>query len=162
MRRRTTGTALPPPKPVVKAQPRRTQLTSRAVVLGLLICAMTLALTYPLRQFVRQRGEVADLRLQLRRQEQQVTDLEARRRQLADPAYVEKLARERLHFVRPGEVGYIAIPPTPAPAPTRVGGAGSSLVAPDVAEGSWYARLWSTVEGAGQPPKPAASATPAP
>jgi len=40
-------------------------------------------------------------------------------RRLKDPAYVERLAREQLGLVRPGEIAVVLIPePTPSPRPS--------------------------------------------
>lgn len=41
-------------------------------------------------------------------------------RRLHDPAYVERLAREELGLVRPGEIAVVLVPePTPTPPPRR-------------------------------------------
>ena len=58
---------------------------------------------------------------------------------------VESLIRGRLHYVMPGEIGYTVLEPEEAPAPSKV------TAAP--AEGSWYGRLWSTVEVADGDPE---------
>jgi cell division protein FtsB len=149
-RRRTTGTGTPAPKP---AEPgaRRTAVTTRAAILGVVLCVLALALTVPLRQYVAQRGKVARLRAAEAAAQRRVDALEARKQQLQDPAYVEQLARERLHFVRPGEVPYIMLTPSPAPAPPPAGTPSSRQVGDD---GPWYSRLWGTVEQAGEVPAP--------
>lgn len=156
-RRRTAGTSLPPETPRVSARRHRHGLTTRAAFLGLLVCALTLSLTVPLREYFEQRGRVADLRARTADQEARVQALEERKRRLEDPAYVERLARERLHYVRPGETGYIVLAPTPSPTPATVGG---RTVGKPAAREAWYAQLWSTVEGAGATPKPSPSPSP--
>jgi hypothetical protein len=105
----------------------------------------------PLRQYVAQRGKVARLRAKETQAQARVDALEARKRQLQDPAYVERLARERLHFVRPGEVPYILLTPTPTPAPAKPAAPGVAKVD---GSGPWYARLWGTVDAAGRAPAP--------
>ncbi|HEX8003259.1 MAG TPA: septum formation initiator family protein [Mycobacteriales bacterium] len=155
-RRRTTGTALPKPPPPGAA---RTAVTSRAAILGVVVMVLALALTVPLRQYLAQRGKVARLRAKQEQAQARVDALEARKRQLQDPAYVEQLARERLHFVRPGEVPYILLTPTPTPVPSRPGVAGGPGVG---GTGPWYSRLWGTVEAAGTAPRRTPGATPAP
>jgi len=117
--------------------------------------ALTLALTVPLREYFQQRGRVADLRARTAEQDARVETLEERKRRLDDPAYVERLARERLHYVRPGETGYIVIAPTPTVTP----GPGGVVTGKTVKDEAWYSQLWSTVEGAGA--KPSASPSPA-
>jgi cell division protein FtsB len=144
--RRTTGTGTPrEPAPAE----RRTAITTRAAILAVVLCVLALALTVPLREYVAQRGAVAKLRAAEAQQQKRVDALEARKRQLQDPAYVEQLARERLHFVRPGEVPYILLTPTPAPAPAGAGTPHGTSLGGD---GPWYSRLWDTVDSAGRAP----------
>ena len=158
-RRRTTGTALPKPPPPPGA--RRTAITTRAAILGVVLMVLALALTVPLRQYLAQRGTVARLRAKQAQAQARVDALEARKRQLQDPAYVERLARERLHFVRPGEVPYILLTPPPTPVPSASGVPGGPGVG---GTGPWYSRLWGTVEAAGTAPqrRPTPSPTAAP
>lgn len=147
-RRSTTGVgAARKPDPVA----RRTAITSRAAILGVVVCVLALALTVPLRQYVAQRGKVTRLRAKQTQAQARVDALEARKRQLQDPAYVERLARERLHFVRPGEVPYILLTPTPTPVPAKPAAPGVTKVD---GSGPWYSRLWGTVDTAGRAPAP--------
>lgn len=136
-----------PRKPATPAE-RRTAITSRAAILGVVLCVLALALTVPLRQYLAQRGAVARLRAKTAQQQRRVDALEARKQQLQDPAYVEQLARERLHFVRPGEVPYILLTPPPTAAPVAPGTPGGT----SVGTGPWYSRLWDTVATAGRAP----------
>jgi cell division protein FtsB len=153
-RRRTTGTALPKPPPSPNA--KRTAVTTRAAILGVVVMVLALALTVPLRQYLAQRGQVAQARAAQAQAQARVDALEAQKQRLQDPAYVEQLARERLHFVRPGEVPYILLTPPPTPAPSRSvrGGPGVGGTGP------WYSRLWGTVEAAGKTPAPRPTPTP--
>jgi cell division protein FtsB len=113
-------------------------------VLGLVVCALVLSLAYPAKEFLAQRGEISRLEQQQRDARARVAALEERRRQLSDPAYVRAQARERLHFVLPGETVYVVVPPS--------GGTGAGGAAPDLPavsrDGSWYGRLWGTVRAA--------------
>jgi cell division protein FtsB len=147
-RRRTTGTGTPKPKP---AEPKRVAITTRAAILAVVLCVLALALTVPLRQYLAQRGKVAQLRAKQAQAQARVDALEARKRQLQDPAYVEQLARERLHFVRPGEIPYILLTPSPKPAPPAPGTPAGKEVGH---AGPWYSRLWDTVGSAGAVPRP--------
>ncbi|MFL6127470.1 MAG: septum formation initiator family protein [Mycobacteriales bacterium] len=119
-------------------------LTGRAAVLGLVVCVLVLSLAYPAKEFLAQRGEIGRLLQQQREAQARVAALEERRRQLSDPAYVRAQARERLHYVLPGETVYVVVPPS--------GGSGAGGEPPDrpVAgrDGSWYGRLWGTVRAA--------------
>jgi cell division protein FtsB len=149
-RRRTPGTGTPASRAAAPGS-RRTAVTTRAAILGVVLFVLALALTVPLRQYVAQRGRVARLRAAEAAQQRRVDALEARKQRLQDPAYVEQLARERLHFVRPGEVPYILLTPTPTPVPVKPGTPGVTKVG---GTGPWFSRLWGTVETAGRAPTP--------
>jgi cell division protein FtsB len=120
-------------------------LTGRAAVLGLVVCALVLSLAYPLKEYLAQRGQLARLEQQQRAAEQRVTALEARRRQLSDPAYVKAQARKRLQYVLPGESVYVVVTPSPA-VPTAA--APAAVPQPVGDTGAWYDRLWETVRTA--------------
>ena len=153
-RRRTTGTSVPkPPPPGAK----RTAVTTRAAILGVVLMVLALALTVPLRQYLAQRGQVARELTRLQQVQARVDALDAQKARLQDPAYVEQLARERLHFVRPGEVPYILLTPTPTPVPSRSGVPGGPGVG---GTGPWYSRLWGTVDAAGTAPRRTPTPTP--
>ena len=149
-RRRTTGTGTPTPKPVPPGA-KRVAVTTRAAILAVVLCVLALALTVPLRQYLAQRGKVAQLRAKQQQAQARVDALEAQKQRLQDPAYVEQLARERLHFVRPGEVPYILLTPSPTPKPVAPGTPEGKRVG---GGGPWYSRLWDTVESAGRAPTP--------
>ncbi|MEE1929424.1 septum formation initiator family protein [Streptomyces sp. TRM 70351] len=86
--------------------PRRGRLTGRAALLALVVCSLVVALAYPTRQYVSQRAEIAEQRRQAAEYRQRVAELRELKARLQDAAYVEQLAREHLHYVRPGERGY--------------------------------------------------------
>ena len=108
----------------------------------LLVLATTLAL--PLREFLAQRERIAEVRAQSVAQERRVAELERQKELWKDPAYVAAQARERLHFVRPGESKVIVLSPEEAPAPGTPPPSGQ----PDAGEQPWYARLWQSVQAA--------------
>src|SRR5215467_8916257 len=105
----------------------RARFTSRAAVLAVVICAVALSLAYPVREYIAQRRQIDQL-VALQRQQQR----------LNDPAYVEQLARDKLHFCMTGQTCYVII-----------GGPGSGAAAAARAAGTpWYDRLWHSVEQA--------------
>ncbi len=128
---------------------RRPTLTSRTAVLGLVAGALLLLLALPVRSWVEQRNEIAALDAAVSAQRDRVAALQHEQARWADPAYVAAQARQRLHFVQPGEVGYVVLDPqvvTPAASPT-VGAAVTS------ADGPWYAALWDSAKrAAGEQP----------
>ncbi|MFG2307784.1 septum formation initiator family protein [Streptomyces sp. NPDC048566] len=120
-----------------KRQARRSRLTGRAALLALVLCSLVVALAYPMRQYVSQRAEVADLQHrqeQARRRVEQLRDLKAR---WQDDAYAEQQIRQRLHYVLPGETGYIVVDPD-ATRQTRAARAG--------ADRPWYTNVWDGVD----------------
>jgi cell division protein FtsB len=122
-----------------RRQARRSRLTGRAALLAIVVCTLVVALAYPIRQYVSQRAEIADLQRQKRQaaaRVEQLRDLKARWR---DDAYAEQRIRERLHYVLPGETGYIVIEP---------GAARQSHTQQGAADRSWFANMWDGVDKA--------------
>ncbi|MEV5145940.1 septum formation initiator family protein [Streptomyces sp. NPDC052727] len=122
-----------------KRQARRSRLTGRAALLALVLCTMIVALAYPMRQYVSQRAEIADLqrqREQARQRVEQLRDLKAR---WQDDAYAEQQIRRRLHYVMPGETGYVVVDP---------GAARQSRADLGAAHRAWYANVWDGVDKA--------------
>jgi cell division protein FtsB len=93
-------------------------LTRRAAVLASAVCAVVLLLAYPLREYASQRGEINALRAQSAAASRQVAALAEQQRRWQDPAYVKAQARERLHYVMPGETPYVILRGGPAPSTT--------------------------------------------
>ncbi|MGK5638390.1 FtsB family cell division protein [Streptomyces sp. URMC 126] len=117
--------------------PRRSRLTGRAALLALVVCSLIVALAYPMRQWVTQRSDIDDQRHRSEQAKEQVKRLREEKARLEDPAYVERLAREHLHYVRPGETGY-----------TVVDGSGNARHRRDqgAADRPWYVNLWDGVD----------------
>ncbi len=124
----------------------RPTLTGRAVILAGVVGMLVLTLAVPLRELLAQRAEINALRTSNEAAQVRVDSLVLAQERLRDPAYVTSLIRERLHYVLPGEVGYVVLDPQEAPAPT------SSTAAPSAA---WYGTLWQSVQDADQAGKPA-------
>ncbi|BDH09636.1 MULTISPECIES: FtsB family cell division protein [Streptomyces] len=119
--------------------PRRNRLTGRAALLALVMCSLVVALAYPIRQYVSQRSDIADQR---RRAQDAGAALDRLREQKArwqDPEYVRQQARRHLHYVMPGETGYIV---------QDGSGTGSAPKGPQAAQRPWYENLWDTVDAA--------------
>lgn len=116
----------------------RPSLTGRAVVLAAVLALLVFTLAVPLRELFRQRADITALSAANAASQQRVDSLVLRDERLQDPAYVTSLVRERLHYVLPGEVGYVVLDPSEAPAPTTTTG---GPAAP-----AWYATLWSAIE----------------
>jgi cell division protein FtsB len=121
--------------------PARSHLTSRAAILAIVMCAIALSLAYPVREYVAQRREIAELRHQERVAQQQVEELALRKERLGDESYIKREARRRLHYCMPAEKCYVVLDGNGATG--RQGGQGAAGRTPP-----WYATLWRSVEEA--------------
>ena len=122
-----------------KRQARRSRLTGRAALLALVVCSLIVALAYPMRQYVSQRAEIADLQRQQEEARQRVEELRDLKARWQDDAYAEQEIRRRLHYVMPGETGYIVIDP---------GAAKESRTGLRTTDRPWYANVWDGVDKA--------------
>jgi len=125
---------------------RRTNLTGRAAVLALVVCMLAISLAYPLREFLSQRRDIGTYEAKVAAQEKRVAELTRSRERWNDPAYVKAQARERLHFVMPGETVYIVLEPDEAPAPV----AATERSSRPLPKQPWFGDLWESVEVAGE------------
>jgi cell division protein FtsB len=91
----------------LRRPPRRTRLTGRAALLALVVCGLIVALAYPLRQYIAQRADIAEQQREADAARARVEQLRDEKARWQDPAYVERQAREHLHYLRPGETGYL-------------------------------------------------------
>jgi cell division protein FtsB len=123
-----------------------TGLTTRAVLLGLVVCALVLSLAYPIKEYLGQRAQIAALEQQAREQTDRVEALQERAEQLRDPAIVEQEARERLKYVMPGDRVYVVVERDGSGAPEPAEPEPRAAEVPD--PGSWYERLADSVERA--------------
>ena len=146
---------------------QRLGLTARrAAILAAVVCVLTLTIAGPVRTYFAQRTEMKQLAASEAALRQQIGDLQQQKVKLADPAYIAAQARERLGFVKPGDVPYqVQLPPSAAlPA-----GPGSQPM-PAASTDPWYTSLWHTIAdaphgpptSAPQAPAPPPAATPAP
>ena len=77
-----------------------------AIMLGLVVLA-ALVLVPTFGTYLDQRQRIDALQQSVRVTEQQIADLERERERWNDPAYITTQARERLYYVKPGEVVYL-------------------------------------------------------
>ncbi|MET9495050.1 septum formation initiator family protein [Streptomyces sp. NPDC006552] len=122
-----------------KRQARRSRLTGRAALLALVVCTLVVALAYPMRQYVSQRGEIADQQRQQQEAKDRVDRLRDEKARWQDDSYAEQRIRERLHMVMPGETGYVV----PDPRSAQGGRAEQGE-----ADRPWYSNVWDGVDKA--------------
>jgi cell division protein FtsB len=111
-------------------------------LLFLLMGAAFLTQVVPYRQIIETQREVATARAELKALESENAELGADVAALQSDAEIERLAREKLGYVRPGEKAYVVLDPPgtrdhepaePAPAPL---------------EKTWVENIWEFVTGA--------------
>ncbi len=98
------------------APPKHLKARFRTGVLGLVVAALALTGVAPARQAFAQREQVAEVQAKVLALQDRNEELTSRLNRLSDIAYMEKLAREQLGVVRPGETSYVVVP---APAPVK-------------------------------------------
>jgi cell division protein FtsB len=93
------------------------RLNARAVALLLIALAVVLLAIAPLRGYLDERGELKDLQSQASILERQNQTLQTRIDQLSDAAFLERIARECLGMVKPGETAFVVVPAHGMPDP---------------------------------------------
>ena len=141
--RRTVNVGTNPAKRTAAPRPRA--LTGRAGVLIVVFVALALAYTYPLRVYLAQESQIAQLEADQAAQRKLIGDKQLELEKWKDPEYLRAQARERLFYVRPGEtpLRVLSVPGAPA------SDAGQT---PAAAPDRWYDTLWNSVRAADAEP----------
>lgn len=132
---------------LTRAALRRTALTKRAAVLGIVVCMLVLTLAYPLRSFLSQRAQIRDVAEQNAQDRAQVAQLQQSVDRYKDPKYIEQLARTRLHYQFPGDKVYYLPPAAPSQPVVHREGHTKVAVTPETA---WYDQLWGSAVSSGK------------
>lgn len=124
---------------------KRRRGSHRAFTVFIILFALALTIAPPIKHYFIQRAQINSLRAQLHANDKAL--IAARKELLLwqDPEYIKSQARERLHFVLPGERQYIV---------TESEGQGNSTdgtqVANNMPDGQpWYTRLVASITEAG-------------
>lgn len=120
-------------------------MTRRALILITVLALLVVALSVPVRNWLTQRAEVAALRADIAASSARVIDLQNELSRWSDPAFISAEARRRLHFVLPGEIGYITIARDGSPAESILSDAAAQ------APRGWHSILWESLEEANSP-----------
>jgi cell division protein FtsB len=124
---------------------RRRRTSNRVLALSAIFFILALTIAPPVKHYFTQRAQISALKAQLSADN---TALEKAREELLlwqDPEYIKSQARERLHFVLPGERQYIV-----TDGQTTYSQNGSTKIASSLADGQpWYARLIASISEAG-------------
>ncbi|TKJ18793.1 septum formation initiator family protein [Blastococcus sp. CCUG 61487] len=91
-------------RPVTSPAVRRRPLfTGKAALLMTLVLLLALTLAGPIRQYLEGRQELAELTAEGAALDRRAAELERQLDRQADPAWIERQARERLTYVLPGD-----------------------------------------------------------
>ena len=124
---------------------RRRRTSNRVLALSAIFFILALTIAPPVKHYFTQRAQISALKAQLSADN---TALEKAREELLlwqDPEYIKSQARERLHFVLPGERQYIV-----TDGQTTYSQNGSIKIASSLADGQpWYARLIASISETG-------------
>ena len=119
--------------------------SGRALALWAIFFILALAIAPPVKNYFTQRAQISALNSQLASDQKA---LDAARQELLlwqDPEYIKSQARERLHFVLPGERQYIVVEGKNDSAQN-----GTTKIASSLADGQpWYARLIASISETG-------------
>ena len=117
----------------------RAKFTSRAAVLAVVICAIALSLAYPVREYIAQRRQIDQLQAERQVLTTQLRRLEQEQGRLNDPAYIEQLARDKLHLCMRGSTCFVVLGNNPH---RSAGQTDAASLTP------WYERIWQSVQQA--------------
>lgn len=113
----------------------------RAAILAAVVCVLTLTIAGPVRTYFAQRTEMKQLAASEAALRTQIAELEGQKAKLADPVYIAAQARERLGFVKPGDIPYqVQLPPG---AVVQLDAGPQAQAAPN--SDPWYTSLWHTI-----------------
>ena len=119
---------------------RKGSITGRALVLAVVLIILAVTLAVPIKSWFAQRAQIAGLEADVASAQAQVDSLKLQKERWADPAFVAAEARRRLHFVLPGEIGYVTLGVDGQP----LDGSGlGTTPAP-----SWYSSLYGALQQA--------------
>ena len=118
-------------------------MKARGAVIGTLLVVLLLSALYPIRQYFSQKTQIVNLtaeEAQLAQRVEQLTELKSR---LLTDDEIERIAREELGMVRPGEVAFAVVPGGESGSDPEI----PSIVVskPQRAEPAWYERWWDAV-----------------
>jgi cell division protein FtsB len=111
----------------------RARFTGRAAVLVLVVCAIALTLAYPVREYIAEHRQMAQLEAESAQLAQRLQTLKAQQRALDSPVYIEQQARDQLHMCFPTQTCYVVVSPAPAHAKAAR------------SHTPWYSVLWKSV-----------------
>ena len=123
----------------------RRRTNNRALAFIVIIFILTLAIAPPVQHYFTQRAQINSLESQLSADNVALQKAREELLRWQDPEYIKSQARERLHFVLPGERQYIVVDGSTTPTQEN-----TTEIASALTDGQpWYARLIASISEAG-------------
>jgi cell division protein FtsB len=123
----------------------RRRTNNRALAFIVIIFILTLAIAPPVKHYFTQRPQINSLESQLSADNVALQKAREELLRWQDPEYIKSQARERLHFVLPGERQYIVVDGSTTPTQEN-----TTEIASALTDGQpWYARLIASISEAG-------------
>ncbi len=124
---------------------RRRRTSGRALALSFILFFLALTLAPPIKHYFTQRAQISALNAQLVSDHKALDDARKELLLWQDPEYVKSQARERLHFVLPGERQYIV-----TGTDQNTNSAPTTKVSAALVDGQpWYTRLIASISESG-------------
>ena len=123
----------------------RRRTNNRVLAFIVIIFILTLAIAPPVKHYFTQRAQINSLESQLSADSVALQKAREELLRWQDPEYIKSQARERLHFVLPGERQYIVVDGSTTPTQEN-----TTEIASALTDGQpWYARLIASISEAG-------------
>ncbi len=124
---------------------RRRRTSNRVLALSAIFFILALTIAPPVKNYFTQRAQISALKAQLSADNSALQKAREELLMWQDPEYIKSQARERLHFVLPGERQYIVTDGENNPQQN-----GTTKIASSLADGQpWYARLIASISETG-------------
>lgn len=140
-------TSAPPSRASVRDWLGGIRLSGFTVIMLLLVVLGAFVLVPTVSTYVSQRHKIASLEEDVQLTEDQIAALEEEQERWGDPAYIMAQARERLYYVKPGEVSYLIVDDLdPADEPREADPVSDEV---EEAGGDWGGKLLRSLTEAG-------------
>ncbi len=116
-------------------------MRARGAVVATLLVVLLMSALYPIRQYVGQKSHVRDLVAQDAELTKRIAELRHQQGLLLSNDEIERIAREELGMVRPGEVAFAVLPSEEV----RKAAAAPTVPRPTSPRSTWYQRWWDAV-----------------
>ena len=125
----------------------RRGISTRLLILFIVLFGVAVTLAPPTQHYFAQRAQISALQADVASNRAKLQQVRAELEKWKDPQYVASQARDRLHFVLPGERQYIILG---AQTDLNADNTGAAPVNQDFPQGvPWYSRLISSITSVG-------------